>query len=203
MLPRMRPAILAGAMLVGAMLVGGCAHQSVLLLPGEEGHPVGAVAVLKEDGSERGVIATADTGAALSRRGFHARAVDRSEVDALYGALVADLPLPPAHFVLGFDIGESEPSADQEAVLQEIVKAAAARPGVEIQLVGHTDTTDTEDVNDRVSQRRAREVRDYLIKRGLPADQVRATWRGERELLVPTADGVAEPANRRVEVTIR
>jgi outer membrane protein OmpA-like peptidoglycan-associated protein len=191
------------AILSGALLAGGCAHQSVLLLPGEEGHPVGAVAVLNEDGSDRGVIATPNTGAALSRHGFHAKTVGQSVVDAEYGALIADMPLPPIHFVLGFDIGESEPAADQEAILQQILKAAADRPGAEVQLVGHTDTTDTEDVNDRVSRRRAEEVRDYLIKRGLPAEQVRATWRGERELLVQTPDSIAEPANRRVEVIIR
>jgi outer membrane protein OmpA-like peptidoglycan-associated protein len=192
------------AVLLGASLLSGCAaNQSVLLLPGEAGHPVGAVALLNEDGSERGVIATADTGASLSGRGFRPQAVAQSVVDAQYGALLADMPLPPVHFVLGFDIAESEPSADQEAILQDIMKAAAARPGVEVQIVGHTDTTDTEEVNDRLSRHRAEEVRDYLIKRGLPAEQVRATWRGERELLVQTGDSIAEPANRRVEVIIR
>ena len=193
------------SLLGAALLLAGCveSRQSVVLLPGEEGHPVGAVAILNDDGSDRGVIDSANTGAALSRRGFRARPVGQATIDTQYGALIADIPLPPIHFVLSFDLAESEPGPDQEVVLEDILKAAKERPGAEVQLVGHTDTTDTDDVNDRVSRRRAEEVRDYLIKRGLPAEQVRATWRGKRELLVPTADGVAEPRNRRVEVIIR
>jgi outer membrane protein OmpA-like peptidoglycan-associated protein len=42
-----------------------------------------------------------------------------------------------------------------------------------------------------------------LIARGIASESIVAIGRGKRELLVPTADGVAEPRNRRVEILVR
>ena len=197
----MRRAVVA----LGAVLgVGGCASQSVTLLPGEAGHPVGAVAVIDETGNERGVLANANERAALARRGrVRGAGVAERKVEKRYGALVDALPPPPQSFILNFETGYARITPAQEAELQALFKAAAERPGAEVQVVGHTDTLDSEEVNDRLSRRRAEEVRDYLITRGLNPAQVRATWRGERELLVETADGVANAENRRVEVIVR
>ncbi len=191
--------------IAAALALAGCTTQSVTLLPGEPGHPVGAVAVLNEDGSERGTLAAPDQHVGLGggAGAVHPHTVSEAAVRKRYGTLLDDLPPPAEHFTLTFDIGVSTPPADQEATLQAIFKAAAARPGAEVQIVGHTDRTDTDAANDRLSERRAADVRAYLISRGLPSDEVRATWRGEREPLVPTADGVANAANRRVEVIVR
>lgn len=46
-------------------------------------------------------------------------------------------------------------------------------------------------------------MRGELARIGIPADRIQAAGRGEREPLVPTPDEVAEPRNRRVEVTVR
>lgn len=193
----------ARACLVLALLTGGCATQTATLLPGEAGHPVGALAVLDADGHERGELTTANSRVDLAGRTARPRRVTAAEVDRQYGALIADLPPPPVSYVLRFDIGQATPAADQETLLRQMFATIAARPGAEVQVVGHTDRLDGDDVNDRLSRRRAEDVRGYLIARGLSPDQVRATWRGEREPLVKTADGVANEANRRVEVIVR
>ena len=57
-------------------------------------------------------------------------------------------------------------------------------------------------LRDRIAALRSRE-KAMLIGRGVRADDVVAIGRGKRELLVPTADGVAEPRNRRVEIVVR
>ena len=196
---RRRKAIALGL----AMLATGCATQTVTLLPGEDGHPVGAVAVLDQDGRERGLLATANSRAGLGRSKVRPTVTAEADVKRRYGALVSDLPPPPVRFVLNFDIGKSQPSAEQEATLRRMLAAAAGRPGAEVQVVGHTDTLASDAYNDELSRRRAEEVRDYLITRGLSPDQVRATWRGKRELAVQTPDGVASEANRRVEIIVR
>ena len=183
-------------------VLSACATQSVTLLPGEPGRPVGALAVLNEDGSEKGVIDTADTATTLGG-GFHPHAQPAGAVDRRYATLIAELPPPAEHFTLTFDIGMAAPGPDQEAELRKIFASAAARPGAEVQVVGHTDRTGTSDFNDALSRDRAEQVRRYLIGRGLPSALVRATWRGEREPLVATADGVADARNRRVEVIVR
>jgi outer membrane protein OmpA-like peptidoglycan-associated protein len=46
-------------------------------------------------------------------------------------------------------------------------------------------------------------VRDRLVTAGADAGRVASAGRGEREPLVPTDDGVAEPRNHRVEITLR
>ena len=70
-------------------------------------------------------------------------------------------------------------------------------------MAGHTDTVGTDQYNDALSLRRAERVRALLIGRGIAPDSVGAIGRGKRELRVPTPDGVAEPRNRRVEITVR
>ena len=57
--------------------------------------------------------------------------------------------------------------------------------------------------NDALALRRAETVRAMLIARGVAPENIVAVGRGKRELLVPTADGVAEPRNRRVEIVVR
>ncbi|HPR43628.1 MAG TPA: OmpA family protein, partial [Ottowia sp.] len=53
------------------------------------------------------------------------------------------------------------------------------------------------------SLKRAQAVRQLVIDRGFDADRVVAAGRGEREPVVPTADEVDEPKNRRVEIEVR
>jgi outer membrane protein OmpA-like peptidoglycan-associated protein len=67
-------------------------------------------------------------------------------------------------------------------------------------LAGHTDTSGTADYNLRLSERRARAIAAELVARGVPETALEVTWFGETELRVPTADGVREPQNRRVEI---
>lgn len=55
--------------------------------------------------------------------------------------------------------------------------------------------------NKRLSMKRANAVREGLLARGVNANLLMIDSRGEDELMVPTSDGVREPANRRVEVT--
>ncbi len=85
------------------------------------------------------------------------------------------------------------------AVFAEIAK----RPVPDVLVVGHTDTVGTNQVNDPLSQQRAEVIRAGLIRSGIAPENITAVGRGKRELLVPTADGVAEPRNRRVEIVVR
>jgi outer membrane protein OmpA-like peptidoglycan-associated protein len=70
-------------------------------------------------------------------------------------------------------------------------------------VTGHTDREGSDEDNDVLSQRRAEEVLGILAGEGIPRELMTAVGRGERQPKVVTPDGVAEPANRRVEVTVR
>jgi outer membrane protein OmpA-like peptidoglycan-associated protein len=79
----------------------------------------------------------------------------------------------------------------------------AGRPGAEVQVTGHTDTVGSDDDNDKLSLKRAEEIRDLLASKGFDRSIMTAVGRGERELKLPTGDNVSSPINRRVEVIVR
>ncbi len=85
-------------------------------------------------------------------------------------------------------------------ILDQVASDFARGEVPRIILSGHTDTTGTADYNLRLSERRARAAAAELTARGVPAEAIEVTWFGETDLRVPTADGVREPQNRRVEM---
>ncbi|MFS0736708.1 OmpA family protein [Sphingomonas sp. 1P06PA] len=195
----------AAAAVAVALLLAGCASRSTLtLLPGENGAATGAVAVLDpKTGQDRGVVTQANSRTPANARRPRPRAVSATAIDARYGQLIADLPPPPESFTLYFVEGSTALTAQSEEILKQLFAAVAAREGAEVQIVGHTDTLGSSEDNDRLSLARAREIRDALIVRGLPAESSRATGRGERDLLERTDDGVRNARNRRVELIVR
>jgi outer membrane protein OmpA-like peptidoglycan-associated protein len=70
-------------------------------------------------------------------------------------------------------------------------------------VTGHTDSTGALAANDTLSLSRAKVVAQLLVDKGAVASRLEAVGRGKRELLVPTADEVDEPQNRRVEIIVR
>ena len=193
----MRAAILPA--LAGLALLGGCASRVALLSP-EPGADVGSVVVLDpKTEAERGVLTSADSRAGL--RGSRVRA--RPLKAGRYAALLGGLPPPASQYVLYFVEGGAQLAPGSEADFARLLEEAARRPGAEVQITGHTDTVGGAEDNDLLSRKRAAEVRDALVARGLDPSMTRAVGRGERDLLVKTEDGVAEARNRRVEVTVR
>ena len=71
-----------------------------------------------------------------------------------------------------------------------------------IDVVGHTDTSGNAEYNQRLSERRAEAVRTELVRLGVPDSAVMVSGAGQNDLLVPTADNVREPQNRRVEIVV-
>jgi len=184
-------------------MLGGCATSSVTLLGGEQGAATGALAVLDERGGDAAVLDQPNSRASLGT-GTHVRRLDGTDVPAEYREIVDFLPEKPQEFTLYFYEGstrlmpESEPSL--RAMLSEVARRGSA---VDVQVTGYTDTLDDERTNDRLSHQRAREILDQLVERGLDARTTRPVGRGERDLAVPTADGVREPRNRRVVILVR
>jgi outer membrane protein OmpA-like peptidoglycan-associated protein len=88
-------------------------------------------------------------------------------------------------------------------VFESVFADLKQRKVADVVVVGHTDAVGSDAFNDDLARKRAESIRAALLARGLAATDVVAIGRGKRELLVPTADGVAEPRNRRVEIVVR
>ena len=128
---------------------------------------------------------------------------DAEAVHKAYGDIIRMTPPPPSTYSLEFLSGGATLTPQSQSELDDILTAATSRPGGEIIITGHTDTTGTPEANDRISQERANALRDFLTGRGFPAERVQAIGRGQRELLVPTGPGVDEAKNRRVVIVVR
>ena len=68
--------------------------------------------------------------------------------------------------------------------------------------VGHTDSVGSDAYNQRLSERRAAAVKNYLVSKGVPADQIIASGRGETQPVADNATREGRAKNRRVEIEI-
>jgi outer membrane protein OmpA-like peptidoglycan-associated protein len=187
------------------LLLVGCAgplrDDLYVLMPDEAGK-TGALTV--ESGGQQAVLDRPYASARVTEPGrVAAGSVTEQEARQAFGAALEAQPARPTSFTLYFLEGRDELTPDSRQLLGRIVDEIARRPAPEIVVIGHTDRVGAVPYNDTLSLRRAERVRDELVKVGIAADRIRVEGRGEREPLVPTADEVAEPRNRRVVINVR
>jgi outer membrane protein OmpA-like peptidoglycan-associated protein len=186
-----------------SLLLGGCATSSLVLLPDDEGRQ-GSVAVLEAKGQPTGaVIAAGNSRTALGGKTPVTKPIGDKGLRKQEAALLTGLPPPARSFVLYFDQGTTALTPQSVAVLTDLRAEIASRSGPAVEVIGHTDTVGGEEDNDRLSQRRAEEVSNWLVSQGLDPTIMSASGRGERELKEPTMDNIGNAANRRVEVIVR
>lgn len=111
-------------------------------------------------------------------------------------------PPPPAPkvFIVFFDWDKDTITRDGMAIIQQAAAAYQSGAPVQIQVTGYTDRSGSPGYNQRLSERRANNVAKALAGMGVPRTQMAVSGRGENDNRVPTADGVREPQNRRVEI---
>jgi outer membrane protein OmpA-like peptidoglycan-associated protein len=122
-------------------------------------------------------------------------------------AMAAAPPAPPPvaapSFMVFFDWDRSNLSAQALNTIKQAANQFKAKGNARITATGHTDRSGPENYNMALSLRRANAVKDALVREGVPATAISVIGRGEANPLVPTADGVREPQNRRVEIVIQ
>ena len=172
-----------------------------VLLPSADGH-AGAL-VVTQGAAERVLDAPYAAARIKSDGTVETGVATEQEVRQVFGEALAALPPRPVSFILYFLEGTDELTPESTQLIRQVFDEIARHPAPEVLVIGHTDRVGSVQANDRLSLRRAERMRDELVKLGVATDRVQLSGRGEREPLVPTADEVAEPKNRRVEVTIR
>ena len=104
---------------------------------------------------------------------------------------------------VNFDFDKSNIRADARPVLDEAIRVLQTEGGIAVIAEGHTDAKGTDAYNQRLSERRSRSVKDYLVKGGISASRIETVGYGESKPVATneTAEGRAQ--NRRVELKIR
>ena len=193
----------AGIALLLAAGCGGGGRGTFILLPDPDGS-VGQITVT-QDGNPQ-VVDQAWHGVKVAPRAKTPSApapIPREQIEEEFGAVFSAAPVEPARYLLHFQVDSTKLTAESQALLPEITAEIAARRSVDTSVVGHTDTSGTAKYNYELSLQRARTVAELLVAEGVDGEILEINSHGEENPLIPTADEVAEPRNRRVEITVR
>ncbi|HAS6346897.1 TPA: OmpA family protein [Vibrio vulnificus] len=101
-----------------------------------------------------------------------------------------------------FATGSSTLSPSGKQALDPLAEALLKFPDAQANIVGHTDSTGSEKVNQRISEQRAQAVADYLVSRGVKLEQLTVVGAGESQPVATNKTAEGRAKNRRVEVTI-
>ncbi|MEY4270349.1 MAG: hypothetical protein RLZZ58_1565, partial [Pseudomonadota bacterium] len=159
-------------------------------------------------------LASAAAGAAGAAAGAADAAAEAANTDTAsdpIGDLMAETdaalapPLPArcnaGPYIVFFDWDSARLTPEAKSVLDNAIDAYGSCGGANVRVAGYTDTSGTSSYAAGLSQRMASSVTNYLVTHGVDATRVNTTAFGESQLRVPTADGVREIQNRRVEIT--
>ena len=89
------------------------------------------------------------------------------------------------------------------SVLDPFANSLQDDPAARIEIIGHTDSSGGDAVNNPLSQERAQSVRDYLTGRGVAGSRIQTAGRGEREPVADNGTEAGRARNRRVEIFLR
>lgn len=103
---------------------------------------------------------------------------------------------------VSFDTNRYDIKPDFRVVLDQFANSLRENPGTRITIIGHTDSTGGDAINNPLSVNRAASTRDYLAARGVAGTRISIDGRGSREPVASndTTDGRAR--NRRVEIFV-
>jgi iron complex outermembrane receptor protein len=115
-------------------------------------------------------------------------------------AAAAPAPSVPHSYLVFFDFNKSDLTPQATQIVDQAAANAETTKVTQLTVTGHTDTVGSDAYNMRLSRRRAESVASELEKKGIASSEIEIVAKGKRDLLVPTADGVREPQNRRVQI---
>ena len=117
--------------------------------------------------------------------------------------VVPPAPTPARTYLVFFDWDRADLTTRAREIIGEAAQNSRRVQSTRIEVAGHADRSGTPQYNQRLSQRRAEAVAAELVRQGVARNEIGVQAFGESRPLVPTADNVREPQNRRVEIVLR
>jgi len=191
--------------LMGLLIISGCAtvKDTVVLVHDADGK-VGKLTVTTEGGTQTLTVANTMVEVTGSEKNpSDPKKIDQSRIDSLFTDSIKALPTEPVSLLFYFLNDSTELTAESKSHIPEVLSLINKREFYEISIIGHTDTTGSDEYNMRVSSARAESVRETLLSGGLRSDRIELRYHGKRDPIIPTGDNVREPRNRRVEVIVK
>ncbi|MBP7564447.1 MAG: OmpA family protein [Burkholderiaceae bacterium] len=209
----MKRIILATA--AGAVFLAGCAdmNMSDTQRRTATGAGIGAVAgaVLGSTGGNAGAGAAVGAGVGALGGYIWSQRMERQKQEmeaATRGTGVAvsqtadnqlrlDIPAD-----ISFDVGRANVKSNFAPVLDQFANGLRNNPNALVRIIGHTDSTGSDAINNPLSVNRAASTRDYLVMRGVPATQFQIEGRGSMQPIATNDTNEGRARNRRVEIYV-
>jgi outer membrane protein OmpA-like peptidoglycan-associated protein len=209
---RMKSRGLVIAMSAMAIAVAGCADMNMGNMSQTQkgtavGAGVGALAGAAIGGNSKGAVVGGLLGAAggyVWSKHMQEKKVAMERATMGSGVQVSQTPdnqlkvnIPSD---ISFDTGRADIKPNMRPILDQFANGLANQPNTEIRIIGHTDNTGSDAVNDPLSVQRAQATRQYLAARGIDPSRVVIAGRGEREPIADNSSEAGRAHNRRVEI---
>jgi outer membrane protein OmpA-like peptidoglycan-associated protein len=174
----------AGGAVLGAVIGGGKGAAIGAVVGGVGGGIAGNVWSKRMEAQKKQMEqATAGTGVAVTQTSDN--------------RLKLDIPSD-----ISFDSGSAAIKPNLRSVLDTFAKGLVSNPAATINIVGHTDSTGSDAVNNPLSFNRAVAARDYLAARGVASSRFAVDGRGSREPIASNSTSADKAKNRRVEIFV-
>jgi outer membrane protein OmpA-like peptidoglycan-associated protein len=200
---------LGSFVLVSAAALGlaGCATMSETQRDTAIGAGVGALAGAAIGGNTKGAVIGAGVGAL---GGYvwsqHMQQKKLAMERATMGSGVGVTQTPDNQLKLNipsdvsFDVGRADIKPNLRPILDQFASGLGGQPNTEVRIIGHTDSTGSDELNDRLSMQRAEATRNYLAARGVNPQRIMVAGRGEHEPVADNRTEAGRAVNRRVEI---
>lgn len=193
--------------LAGVAVLAGCETMTPQQRGAATGAAVGAVAGQVIGGNTRGTV----IGAALGGLGgyvwsnqMEAKKRQMEQATAGTGAVVTQtadnqlkLSIPND---ISFATGRHDIQPRLMPILDQFAQGLNQQPSMEVRIVGHTDNTGSDAINNPLSVNRAQSARDYLVSRGVASSRISIDGRGSREPIADNSTEAGRARNRRIDI---
>lgn len=200
-----RQAIIATTAL--ALALGGCANMTETQKGTATGAGIGALAGVLIGDSKGGTAIGAGLGALggyVWSKHMQDKKAAMEQATAGTGVAVTQtadnqlkLNIPSD---ISFDTGRADIKPNLRPILDQFASGLQNQPNTEVRIIGHTDSTGSDAINQPLSLARANSARDYLVARGVDMRRIIVAGRGSREPVADNNSDAGRARNRRVEI---
>jgi outer membrane protein OmpA-like peptidoglycan-associated protein len=190
-----------------AMLISGCANMSDTQRGSALGAGIGALAGVAVGDSRESAAIGAGLGALGGYIWSNQMAQKKAAMEkATAGTGVAVTQTADNQLKLNipsdisFDTGRANIKSNLQPILDQFAQGLSSQPNTEIRIIGHTDSTGSDAINNPLSINRAASARDYLASRGVDSRRIQIDGRGSREPIADNTSEAGRARNRRIEI---
>jgi outer membrane protein OmpA-like peptidoglycan-associated protein len=199
--------VVIGAFALGSIM--GCSASRTrkgAAIGGATGAAIGGVVGHQHDKTAQGAVIGAAAGAVIGGVIGHYMDKQAEELAKIEGAKterVGDEIKVTWDNAILFDFDSAMLKTESQDNIQKMADVFVKYPDTDIIIAGHTDSKGSEDYNQKLSERRAASVREYLVDMGVAPSRLRSVGYGELRPAATNDDDAGRSLNRRVEVEIK